>query len=64
MACKDTFRGYGPERGYDFLREAIIKNDFLEHYENIFHEEDFNLGKSFKASLKGTEKKVYLKVLF
>jgi len=29
MACKDTFRGYGPERGYDFLREAIIKNDFL-----------------------------------
>lgn len=29
MAHKDTFRGYGPERGYDFLREAIIKNDFL-----------------------------------
>ena len=24
-----TFRGYGPERGYDFLREAILKNDFL-----------------------------------
>ncbi len=29
MADKATFRGYGPERGYDFLREAIIKNDFL-----------------------------------
>ena len=29
MAEKATFRGYGPERGYDFLREAIIKNDFL-----------------------------------
>lgn len=29
MANKATFRGYGPERGYDFLREAIIKNDFL-----------------------------------
>lgn len=29
MATKATFRGYGPERGYDFLREAIIKNDFL-----------------------------------
>ncbi len=28
MASKDTFRGYGPERGYDFLREAIVKNDF------------------------------------
>lgn len=29
MAVKDTFRGYGPEHGYDFLREAILKNDFL-----------------------------------
>lgn len=29
MAHKESFRGYGPERGYDFLREAIIKNDFL-----------------------------------
>ncbi len=28
MAQKATFRGYGPERGYDFLREAIIKNDY------------------------------------
>lgn len=25
MARKATFRGYGPERGYDFLREAIVK---------------------------------------
>lgn len=29
MANTATFRGYGPEHGYDFLREAIIKNDFL-----------------------------------
>ncbi len=29
MANKATFHGYGPERGYDFLREAIQKNDFL-----------------------------------
>jgi LL-diaminopimelate aminotransferase len=28
MACSATFRGYGPERGYDFLREAIVANDF------------------------------------
>ena len=25
MAHKETFRGYGPEQGYDFLREAIQK---------------------------------------
>lgn len=24
----ETFRGYGPEQGYDFLREAIVKNQF------------------------------------
>ena len=28
MADSATFRGYGPERGYDFLIEAIIRNDF------------------------------------
>lgn len=28
MTSKETFRGYGPEQGYDFLAEAIIKNDF------------------------------------
>ena len=29
MANKATFHGYGPEQGYLFLREAIVKNDFL-----------------------------------
>ena len=29
MASKDSFRGYGPEQGYQFLREAIVKNDFV-----------------------------------
>lgn len=29
MSCSTSFRGYGPERGYDFLREAIVKNDYL-----------------------------------
>ena len=29
MSKKETFRGYGPEHGYDFLREAILKNDYL-----------------------------------
>ena len=28
MALQASFRGYGPEQGYDFLREAIQKNDF------------------------------------
>lgn len=28
MADKATFRGYGPEQGYDFLREAIVEHDY------------------------------------
>jgi LL-diaminopimelate aminotransferase len=29
MGKKDTFRGYPPLEGYSFLREAIVKNDYL-----------------------------------
>lgn len=29
MSKKETFHGYGPEQGYAFLREAIVKNDYL-----------------------------------
>ncbi len=28
MACADTMRGYGPEQGYAFLRQAIVDNDY------------------------------------
>jgi LL-diaminopimelate aminotransferase len=29
MQEKSTFRGYGPELGYDFLKEKIVKYDYL-----------------------------------
>jgi LL-diaminopimelate aminotransferase len=28
MGQRQTFRGYGPEQGYDFLREAIVEHDY------------------------------------
>ena len=28
MTRRETFHGYGPEQGYDFLREAIARNDY------------------------------------
>lgn len=28
MADKSSFHGYGPEQGYDFLREAVAENDY------------------------------------
>ncbi|MEX1232160.1 MAG: LL-diaminopimelate aminotransferase [Planctomycetaceae bacterium] len=28
MGERSTFKGYGPEQGYDFLRSAIAKNDY------------------------------------
>ena len=39
MSCSKTFKGYGPEVGYNFLKEKIIKNDYnkfginFENYE-------------------------------
>ena len=28
MGKSESFRGYGPEQGYDFLRNAIVENDY------------------------------------
>ncbi|MBN2765300.1 MAG: LL-diaminopimelate aminotransferase [Paludibacteraceae bacterium] len=37
----ETFRGYGPEQGYDFLRNAIVENDFRAKGLNIHADEIF-----------------------
>jgi len=37
----ETFRGYGPEQGYAFLREAIVINDFTNHGIDIAEDEIF-----------------------
>jgi LL-diaminopimelate aminotransferase len=41
MAAEKTFRGYGPEQGYDFLREAIAQNDFRARGADIAADEIF-----------------------
>lgn len=41
MASKETFRGYGPEHGYDFLQRAIIENDYLPRGINLDPQEVF-----------------------
>ena len=41
MGDRDTFRGYGPEQGYDFLREAIAKFDYQSRGAEISDEEIF-----------------------
>ncbi len=41
MAHDETFRGYGPEQGYPFLREAIAKNDFQSRGADISADEIF-----------------------
>lgn len=30
MACQETFRGYAPDLGYEFLRSTIAKNDYQD----------------------------------
>ena len=41
MATMQSFRGYGPEQGYDFLRDAILKNDFLSRSIHLDRDEIF-----------------------
>lgn len=41
MGKAETFRGYGPEFGYDFLRETIAENDFKARGIDISADEIF-----------------------
>ena len=41
MGNPETFKGYGPEQGYEFLREKIVKYDFESRGVNIDPEEIF-----------------------
>jgi LL-diaminopimelate aminotransferase len=41
LARRDTFRGYGPEQGYEFLRHAIAENDYRRRDLNIEDDEIF-----------------------
>lgn len=41
MAEDSTFRGYGPEQGYDFLREKIAESDFQSRGADITADEIF-----------------------
>jgi len=41
MARSETFKGYGPEQGYAFLREAIAENDFQARGANVNAHEIF-----------------------
>ena len=38
---RETFRGYGPEQGYDFLREAIAENCYRSRGITIDDDEIF-----------------------
>ncbi len=41
MGKTETFRGYGPEAGYEFLRSAIAENDFIKRGVQIDIDEIF-----------------------
>ncbi len=41
MAADGTFRGYGPEQGYPFLRETIARNDFAARNAEVNADEIF-----------------------
>ncbi len=41
MAARETFHGYGPEQGYEWLRAAIAKNDFRDRGCDVADDEVF-----------------------
>lgn len=41
MGSRETFRGYGPEQGYGFLRDAIVENDYKSRGMKITADEIF-----------------------
>ncbi len=41
QATRDQFHGYGPEQGYDFLRNAIAKTDYQDRNCNVSPDEIF-----------------------
>ena len=41
LASEASFKGYGPEKGYAFLREAIAQNDFINRGVNITADDIF-----------------------
>ncbi|MGD8846424.1 MAG: LL-diaminopimelate aminotransferase, partial [Desulfobacteraceae bacterium] len=41
MAQDTTFRGYGPEQGYDFLRQKIARHDFQDRGAQVAEDEIF-----------------------
>jgi len=41
MGQRESFRGYGPEQGYEFLRAAIGKNDFRDRGLDVADDEIF-----------------------
>lgn len=41
LGKRETFRGYGPEQGYEFLRSAIAQHDYRDHGLEIADDEIF-----------------------
>ena len=41
MGERTSFRGYGPEQGYEFLRRAIAENDYRAHGLEVADDEIF-----------------------
>src|ERR1700716_3608716 len=41
LGHRETFRGYGPEQGYEFLRSAIAQKDYRDRKIDIAHDAIF-----------------------
>ncbi|MBN1768406.1 MAG: LL-diaminopimelate aminotransferase [Prolixibacteraceae bacterium] len=49
MASAESFKGYGPEQGYPFLREAIAENDYKANGVNTIKADDIFISDGSKC---------------
>ncbi|MDA3878991.1 MAG: LL-diaminopimelate aminotransferase [Prolixibacteraceae bacterium] len=49
MASAESFKGYGPEQGYSFLREAIAENDYKANGVNSIKADDIFISDGSKC---------------
>ena len=56
MGQAGTFRGYGPEQGYDFLREAVAEHDYRTRGVNM-NADDIFISDGSKCDVAGIQEK-------
>ncbi len=59
MASAETFKGYAPDLGYEFLRNTIVKNDYIDRGISIEADEIFCQRRSKKSDSANIQERFF-----